>query len=78
MYDHLNDAQLQCEIEEYRKAIREATLTSVSVIAGEGRRLEFVGASGINTMKTELRNLVAEKNRRSGNRGGGSLAVEIG
>lgn len=79
-YDHFTDEQLTAEIAEYRAALKTATMRPVAVIAGEGRRLEFTGKSGIEELRGELRNLVAEAQARGllQSAGGGSLGVEIG
>lgn len=77
-YSHLTDAELDREIEEYRKAYRELTLNKVASIAGEGRRIEFAGSSGKNDLASELRNLIVERATRRGEPIGGSISVEIG
>lgn len=77
-YAHLNDTELQLEIDAYRKALREVLLSNVSSVAGEGRRVEFVGEKGKNDIRSELRNLIVEQATRRGETLSGSIAVEIG
>lgn len=79
-YEHLTDEQLLAEIAEYRAAVKKVALGGeVGVVAGEGRRVEFV-ASNLDAARLELRELYAEaayRNIGSGE-GGGAIPVEIG
>ena len=79
-YEHLTDEQLLAEIADYRGAIKKIAMgESVAVVAGEGRRMEFV-ASNVDVARTELRELYLEAQIRGLSSGetGGAIPVEIG
>lgn len=79
-YEHLTDEQLTAEIREYQAAIKAVGIGGgVGVVAGEGRRVEYV-ASNLDAARLALRELFTEADMRgigSGS-GGGAIAVEIG
>jgi hypothetical protein len=77
-YNFLNDTELAREIADYRAALKDFRTQKVASIAGEGRRVEFVGQSGLSELRSELRNLIVEQARREGRELGGSIMLEIG
>lgn len=76
----LTDEALIAEITAYRKAIRDAAMRKVGVIAGEGRRLEFT-SSNVGLAQSALRDLLRIARGRGLPIGGSpnsAIAVEIG
>jgi hypothetical protein len=77
-YSDLTDVALAAEIVAYRAALREVTLGGgVAVVAGEGRRTEFV-QSNLGELRLALRELLAEQARRGNGPYGRAIGVEIG
>lgn len=79
-YEHLTDEQLLAEIEEYRAAIKKVAIGGgVGVVAGEGRRVEYV-QSNLEAARLALRELYTEAALRGLTTGesGGAIPVEIG
>ena len=79
-YAGLTDEQLEAEIQAYLAARREVALGGgVGVIAGEGRRIEYV-RSNIGLLDQDLRALGWEARYRGLAIGGdgGAIAVEFG
>lgn len=79
LYSTFTDQQLLAEIKEYQGAIKAVAIGGgVGVVAGEGRRVEFV-TGNVGAARTELRELVHEAvSRGLMNSSGGAIAVEIG
>ena len=80
LYADLTDEQLSAEISEYRAAIKAVAVGGgVGVVAGEGRRVEYVAGNVIEA-RTALRDLLAEARIRGLPiaDGGGAIPVEIG
>lgn len=77
----MTDEQLLAEIKEYQAALKSRAMGGgVAVVAGEGRRVEYVG-SDIALLQTALRDLITEAKSRGlicDNGSGGAIAVEIG
>lgn len=79
-YSGETEEWLLAEIAQYREAIKTATIGGgVGVVAGEGRRVEFVSCNAGEARK-ELRELEAELARRPGyeDRRSWAIPVEIG
>lgn len=81
LYADLTDDELSAEISEYRAAIKKvATGGGIAVVAGEGRRVEYVSGN-VGEARTALRDLLAEASYRGlpiAGTGGGAIPVEIG
>lgn len=83
MYDDLDDAELDAKIATYRAA-RESIILggdggvgTVKSVADGDRRIEYTAAN-LGALETELKALLAEKNRRTDPYGRGSgRAIEV-
>src|SRR3546814_8459444 len=76
LYSTMTDQELLAEIKQYRDALKAVAIGGgVGVVAGEGRRVEYVqGNSG--EARLALRELLVEaQNRRLIERTGGAIAV---
>lgn len=79
-YSGLTDAELDAEIAAFRTARRDALMPggvgSVKRVSDEGRSIEYTGVQ-VDALDRELRELLAERNRRAG-KGGNAILVEFG
>ncbi|MBX9814069.1 MAG: hypothetical protein K2X76_05145 [Sphingomonas sp.] len=77
--EFFNDDQLKTEFLSYRTAKRQALSGQIAVVAGEGRRIEYVPAQ-IGSIDAELRAIDAEARMRGLAWAGdaSAITVEIG
>lgn len=79
-YSDLTDAELDAEIAAFRQARRDALtpggVGTVKRVTDEGRSIEYTGVQ-LGALDRELRELIAERNRRAG-KGGNAILVEFG
>lgn len=74
-----DDAALLAEFQSYRTARKSALSGQIAVVAGEGRRIEYVPAQ-LNEIDRELREISVEARSRGLSWAGdnSAIAVEIG